>query len=320
MKTSHKLTPLLFIVIALLGTLISTAAQTSFPAPGVSDQQAGWMVVYPYYTSRSSNQKEDTFITITNASSNTSVAVHVYLMDGKSCAQADMFLCLTPNASEAFKASDMDPDNTGYIIAYVVAQTGPQAGCPATTSTVLIGNAFVNLPADGIQGTYGAEAFGTAGAACVILDPNTAQLTFQAPNRFAVEIQSPLTIPNQRVVLAGLAGDLSGTLGGIVNGTGQVGVGQIINGNETPSGSFSSWIPDGCQSSGLITTGSPRPPGGVGRVIPAGQVGTIKFNVRAAVGLLMVPNNSTGRAGIRSLHKLGTTLTTLTVGIFAAAC
>lgn len=316
MQTSHKLTHFVLVVIALFGALIPASAQTSFPSPGVSDQQAGWMLVYPYYHSRSSNQKEDTFVTITNASSTTTVAVHVYFMDGKSCSQADMFLCLTPNASQAFRASEMDPDNTGYIIAYVVAQGGPLAGCPATTSTVLIGNAFVNLPADGIQGAYGAEAFGSAGASCVILDPNTAQLTFNAPNRFAVEIQSPLTIPNQRVVLAGLTGDLNGTLGG----TGQVGAGQIINGNETPSGSFAAWISEGCHSFGVVTTGSPRPPGGVGRIIPAGQVGTIKFNVRAAVGLLMVPTNSAGRSGIRSLHKLGTTATTMTVGIFPTTC
>lgn len=316
MQTSRKLTHLLLIIVALLGTLISSAAQTSFPSPGVSDQQAGWMLVYPYYTSKSSNQREDTFITITNASSTTTVAVHVYFMDGRSCAQADMFLCLTPNASQAFKASELDPDNTGYMIAYVVSQTGPQAGCPATTSTVLIGNAFVNLPADGIQGMYGAEAFGATGASCTIVDPNTAQLTFNAPNRLAVEIQSPLTIPNQRIVLAGLAGDLNGTL----SGAGQIGTGQIINGNETPSGSFAGWIPDGCQSFGVVTNSTPRPPGGVGRIIPAGQVGLIKFNVRAAVGLLMVPSNSSGRAGIRSLHKLGTTATTLTVGIFPGVC
>ncbi len=316
MQTSRKLTHLILIVAALLGTLISTSAQTSFPSPGVSDQQAGWMLVYPYYTSRSSNAKEDTFITITNASSTTTVTVHVYFMDGRSCAQADMFLCLTPNASEGFKASELDPDNTGYIIAYVVASTGAMAGCPATTSTVLIGSAFVNLPTDGIQGTYGAEAFGSAGASCTVLDPNTAQVTFNAPNRLAVEIQSPLTIPNQRLVLAGLTGDLNGTL----SGAGQIGTGQIINGNETPSGSFAAWIPNGCQSFGVITNSTPRPPGGVGRIIPAGQVGTIKFNVRAAVGLLMVPNNSSGRAGIRSLHKLGTSATTLTVGIFPGGC
>ena len=58
-------------------------------------------------------------------------------MDGKSCAQADMFICLTPNASQAFKASELDPDNTGYIIAMVVNNDGlPDITTPAS---VLIG-------------------------------------------------------------------------------------------------------------------------------------------------------------------------------------
>jgi hypothetical protein len=316
MHTSHKHTHLLLLVLTFLATLVPALGQTSFPSPGVSDQQAGWMLVYPYYTSRSSNQREDTFITITNASSNTTVAVHLFFLEGRNCAQADMFLCLTPNASQAFKASEMDPDNTGYIIAYVVAETGPLAGCPATTSTVLIGNAFVSLPNDGIQGNYGAEAFSSAGASCTLVDANTAQLTFNAPNRFAVEVQSPLTIPNQRVVMAGLAGNLNSTL----SGTGQVGAGQIINGNEAPSGSFTGWIPEGCLTQAVLTNGSPRVPNGMGRLLPAGEVGTIKFNARAAVGLLMVPTNTAGRSGIRSLHKLGTASTTLTVGIFSVGC
>ncbi len=316
MQTSHKHTHILLIALAFLATLVPAAAQTSFPAPGVSDQQAGWMLVYPYYSSRAANAREDTFVTITNASSSATVAVHVYFMDGRNCSQADMFVCLTPNASQAFKASEMDPENTGYILAYVVAQSGALAGCPDTTATVLIGNAFVNLPSDNIQGAYGAEAFGSAGASCTIIDANTAALTFNAPSRFAIEVQSPLTIPNQRIFMAGLAGNLNGTLGG----TGQISAGQIINGNETPGGSFSAWVPEGCHVTAVVTTGSPRPPGGVARIIPAGEVGTIKFSVRAAVGLLMVPTNSQGRSGIRSLHKLGTTATTLTVGIFTLSC
>jgi hypothetical protein len=316
MHISHKHTYLFLLVLTLLVTLVPAAAQTSFPSPGVSDQQAGWMLVYPYYNSRAANSKEDTFVTITNASSNTTVAVHLYFIDGRNCAQADMFLCLTPNASQSFKASEMDPDITGYIVAYVVAQDGVKAGCPDTTATVLIGNAFVNLPNDSIQGAYGAEAFGSTGAFCTILDANTAQLTFNAPNRFAVEVQSPLTIPNQRLVMAGLAGNLNSSL----SGTGQVGAGQLINGNETPSGSFTGWISEGCLTQAVLTNGSPRVPNGVGRLIPAGEVGTIKFNVRAAVGLLMVPDNSQGRSGIRSLHKLGTTSTTLTLGVFPLGC
>ena len=315
MQTSHKFTQLLFLFIFLLGTLISASAQNSFPSPGVSDQQAGWMLVYPYYTSNSANAREDTFITITNASVSRTAAVHVYFMDGRSCAQADMFLCLTPNASQAFKASELDPDNTGYIIAMVITPTGPNAGCPDTTGTILIGNAFVTVPSSGIQGNYGAEAFGSAGASCV-LNGDTARLTFNAPNRFVAEIQSPLTIPNQRIVMVGLSGDLNGT----VTGAGQTSAGQIINGNETPSGSFSAWIPEGCQSSALITSSSPRAPGGVARIIPAGQVGTIKFNATAAVGLLFVPTNSSSRSGIRTIHKLGTAATTLDLSVFIPGC
>jgi hypothetical protein len=315
MPTSHKLTHVLLLIICLLGLRLTAAAQNSFPAPGVSDQQAGWMLVYPYYTSSSANTREDSFITITNASSTRTATVHLFFIEGKSCVQADMFLCLTPNASQGFKASEIDPDNTGYLIAFVVTETGMKAGCPDTAATILIGNAFVNLPNSGIQGNYGAEAFGSAGASCT-LNGNTARLTFNAPNRFAVEVQSPLTIPNQRIVMVGLSGDFNGTL----TGAGQTGAGLIINGDETPSSSFTSWIPEGCQSSVLFSLNSPRASGGVGRIIPAGQVGIIKFNATAAVGLLMVPTNATGRTGIRTLHKLGTAVTTIDLAVFNASC
>lgn len=311
MRTSHKLTHLFLLFTFLLGAMISVAAQEAY----VSDQQPGWMVVYPYYTSNSANTREDTFLTITNVSTTRTVAVHMYFMDGKSCAQADMFICLTPNASQGFKASEMDPDNTGYILAMVIRETGNDAGCPDTTGTFLIGNAFVNTPSAGIQGSYGAEGFGSVGASCV-LNGNTARLTFQAPSQLAVEVQSPLTIPNQRLVMVGLTGDLNG----VVTGAGQTGAGQMINGNETPSGSFSAWIPDGCQSFASLTSGTPRVPGGAGRIIPAGQVGLIRFNATAAVGLLLVPSNSTGRAGIRTIHKLRTTPVTLDTVVFLPGC
>lgn len=312
MQTSHKFTHFVLLSLLLLGALVSTSAQEAF----VSDQQPGWMLVYPYYTSASSNAKEDTYITITNSSSTRTAAVHLFFMDGKSCAQADMFICLTPNASQAFKASELDPDNTGYIIAMVVNDAGlPDIGAPAS---VLIGNAFVTIPISGIQGNYGAEAFGSAGAISSVLTNGgvTAEVMFRAPNRFAVEVQSPLTAPNQRIVLVGLTGDLNGT----VTGAGQAGAGQIINGNERPSGSFSAWIPDGCQSFASLTSGSPRAPGGVNTIIPAGQVGTLKFNTTAAVGLLLVPNNSSGRSGIRGLHKLSTAVATLSLSVFSPGC
>lgn len=316
MYTSHKLTHFLLLSIFLLGAAVSAAAQNGFQPVNISDQQPGWMLVYPYYTSSSSNAKEDTFITITNASATRTASVHLYFMDGKSCAQADMFICLTPNASQSFKAAEMDPDNTGYVIAMVIKDTGNDAGCPDFAGAVLIGNAYVSVPSAGLQGNYGAEAFAADNTNTCVLNGNIAELTFKAPNRFAVEVQSPLTIPNQRIVMVGLTGDLSGA----VTGAGQFGAGQMINGNETPSGSFSTWIPEGCQSFASLTSGTPRVPGGPGKIIPAGQVGIIKFNTTASVGLLMVPNNSLGRAGIRNIHKLGTVATKLNTVVFLPGC
>ncbi len=311
MQTSHKFTQLVLLSLLLLGTLVSASAQEAY----VSDQQPGWMLVYPYYTSASANVKEDSYITITNSSSTRTAAVHMFFMDGRSCAQADMFICLTPNASQAFKASELDPDNTGYIIAMIVRDDGLPDTSPA--GTVLIGSAFVTIPISGIQGTYGAEAFGSIGAGAVFTNGgSTAEVTFNAPNRFAVEVQSPLTAPNQKIVMVGLSGDLNGT----VIGAGQAGAGQIINGNEKPSGSFSAWIPDGCQSFASLLSNSPRAPGGVNSIIPAGQVGTLKFNTAAAVGLLLIPNNSSGRSGIRTIHKLNTAKATLSLSVFSPGC
>ncbi len=322
MKTSHRLTQLFFALIVLLGTIVSASAQAGFPAPAFSDQQAGYMLVYPYYTSNTASAGQDTFITISNVSATNTVGVHLYFMDGQSCAESDMIICLSPNASESFKASDIDPDNTGYIIGYAIQPTGASAGCPDIAANSLIGNAFVNIPTSNIQGAYGAEAInsnarGTFASSCTLApDGASATLTFPAPNSFAVEIQSPLDIPNQKIVLAGLSGDMNTTL----TGAGQVGAGQVINGYETPAVSFSRWIPDGCQTSATLTSNSPRVPSGINSIIPSGQVGTIRFRVTAAVGLLMVPRNAKGRSGIRSLHKVGVTASTLIVPVFMPGC
>lgn len=319
MQTSYKLTRLFWIILLITGIAVSASAQTSFPAPGVSDQQTGWMLVYPYYTSNSLVANEDTWITISNVSATNTAAVHMFFLDGASCAQADLFICLTPNASQQFKASEIDPSNSGYLIAYVVAQTGPNAGLPDTAANLLIGNAFLNIPSRAVQGNYGAEAFNsTSRPAQAVLNPGgfTTDITFFAPNRFAVELQSPLNVRNQTIVMAGLSGDISQGL----TGAGQVGIGQLYNGNERPFGSFSGFIPNGCLSLATINTASPRIPIGIMNVIPSGQVGTMKFGTTASVGLLLTGQGPSGRAGVRSLHKIGVAQTVITAPVFAPSC
>ncbi len=281
----------------------------------VSDQKAGSVLVFPYYTSTIGGAS-DTRLTISHTGGGTGLTyVHLFLIDGATCQQSDFFLCLTPNVSFSFKASDYDPGLTGYVIAVA---TNAQ-GVPIRNN-VLIGNAFVNTPQ--FTDNYGAEAFGANSEAVALVASGTARLFFDnlgydgVPNQFAVEVQSPLDAAGQQIVTASLNGDLNASQ---MNGAAQVGTGLIINGNEKPTGSFVSWLTGGCQVSGQITDTTPRVPGGMKAVIPKGQLGTALFNVGGAVGLLLTPRTATW-SGIRTLHKTRIVARTITIPVFAPSC
>ncbi len=240
--------------------------------------------------------------------------VHLFLIDGSTCQQADLFLCLTPNASFSFKASDYDPGNTGYVIAVAVNAQGVPI-----QNNVLIGNAFVNTPQ--FADNYGAESFWANSFAVATVSGNTATLWFDqigydaVPKQFAVEIQSPIDAPGQQIVTAGLIGDM--TVGPLV-GAAQVGTGLAFNEQEKFV-SFSSWLTGSCQVRATISTALPRVPNGLGNLIATGQAGHLKFNVMGAVGLIMTPRTAPWR-GIRTLHKTQTVATTLTIPIFVPVC
>ncbi len=271
------------------------------------------MLVFPYYTS-SGAEKKDTRLTISNIG-DVSVIVHVFLIDGTTCQPSDFFLCLTPHASFSFKASEYDPEMTGWVLAVAVDQNGKPI-----QNNVLIGNAFVQ---DGAyMGNYGAEAFSARSAMPATMLNDAARLNFDGigydpvPAQFAVEIQSPLDAVGQRLVMVGLRGDLNASQ---MTGAGQIGTGIIINGNEKPLGSFVGFLNGSCQAIATITATSPRVPGGMNVMIPPGQVGTMQFRVGAAVGLLMTPRTAQWN-GSRTLHKIGVTAATITIPVIRPSC
>ena len=286
------------------------------PANGVvkvSDQKPGSLLVFPYYTSKAA-EKKDTRMTISNVS-NQPVTAHVFFIDGATCQQADQFLCLSPYASFAFKSSEYDPEATGWLLVVAVAAMGR----PVQANS-LIGNAFV---VDGeYVDNYGAEAFRANSPLLATLTADTATLFFDnqsydaVPNQFAVEVQSPLDAAQQRVITVGLQGDLTTST---IRGAGQVGPGFVINGNEKPMGSFIGWLNGNCQAQTVISTTTPRVPSGMNGVIPKGQVGTLQWRIGAGVGLLLTPRN-TPWSGIRTLHKTGSTATTLTIPLYRPVC
>ena len=295
--------------------------------PRVSDTKAGSVLVFPYYTSTIGGGS-DTRITISNLGATTAnlfqaenvvvldpaTYVHLFLIDGTTCQQADFFLCLTPNASFSFKTSEYDPGNTGYLLAVAVNNQGVPI-----RNNGLIGNAFVNTPQ--FADNYGAEAFWANSATVATVTGNTATLLFDnvgydaVPKQFAVEIQSPLDAAGQLIVTAGLSGDLTT---GQVTGAAQVGTGQAFNEKEVFA-SFNGWLTGTCQARATISTASPRVPNGLGNLIKTGQAGSLKFNVGGAAGLLLTPRTATWK-GIRTLHKTQTVATTLTIPIFIPVC
>ena len=324
MQTSHKLTR----IFLALASLVSLAAVSFGQVPTVgaltdrlnqievSDQKPGSMLVYPYYTSNAQT-KADTRITLSNLGQ-ANVGVHVFFLAGSSCFQADQFICLTKGASISFKASEQDPETTGYIVAVAVDGMGRPISWNA-----LIGNAFVNA-GDNV-GNYGAEAFASSFAAGALTAGNavdTAALLLNGINydrgadQFAVEIQSPNDAVGQAIVHVSLDGNIA-TAG--LGGVAQAGTGLLWRGDEK-QGSFVRFIGGNCQSINTISATSPRVPTGLGVFLPKGSIGTLTYTTNIpSVGLLLTPK-SNAWSGIRTLHKTRTKYSTLTIPVFMPVC
>jgi hypothetical protein len=338
MRTSHKLTRLLLALTSLV--VFSALALAQNPPPpmnvAVSDQKAGSVLVFPYYISSTGQVQSDTRISITNTSGLANTVanlarVHIFLMSGANCTPADLFVCLTPNATATFKASEYDPDNAGYVLAVAVDATGFPA-----QNNVLIGNAFVNdrteIPGSLYEGNYGAEAFWKKNTTVRNNGDGTAAIRLDdadydgAPSQFTVEIQHPSDVLNQYIVIAALAGDIANST---LSGCGQVGTGQAYNQDEK-FGSFQGFIGNACLCRAIITGTSPRVPGGLAGLIGLagqGRSGTLKFNVTAGVGLLLTPRLAGGTSnpwsGIRTLHKTAvntTTAASIIIPTFVPVC
>src|SRR2546428_187252 len=124
MRTSHNLThawmTLLALIVLASAAFAADPGTRPFPSPDdpPNDQMAGSVLIYNVYTSSAANPNaENTRINITNTSATANAFVHLFFVDGSNCGVADAFLCLTPNQTTSFFASDIDPGVMGYILA-----------------------------------------------------------------------------------------------------------------------------------------------------------------------------------------------------------
>jgi hypothetical protein len=289
-----------------------------------SDQRAGSVLVYNLYSSiASSPNLENTRINLTNTNDKESVAVHLFFVDGNSCSVADAAICLTPNQTASFLASDIDPGVMGYIVAVAV----DSSGCPRSFN-FLIGDEYVKL-ASGHAANFGAEAFaaGTNCDECKSTDTTTT-LKFDgitrslAPRVLALNnIPSPADGNSTLLVVNRLGGDLSAsasTLGSLF--------GILYDDAEN---AFSFTVSGRCQLKSLLSNSFPRTTPRFTDVIPAGRSGWMKLWTAADAAILGAainfnPNAISDPGAFNQGHNLHiltlTDTARLTIPVFPPPC
>jgi hypothetical protein len=341
MKTSPGLMNALLALFALLVISTSAQAQRGLPiGPGsvlpsqlaqaeASDQQTGSLLFYNYYTSGAADSGgQNTRVNITNTNNTSSVFVHLFLVNSEDCSVADSFICLKPNQTASFLASDVDPGTTGYI----VAVASDDAGRPIVFNH-LIGDEYVKMTT-GHAANLGAEAFAALGPAGALVgcDSNSfsAVLNFngavggynRAPRALALDnFASPSDGVDTLLIINRVGGDL--TSGGAEIGS----LAGLVYDEAEPSGSFSFTV-DRCQFQGSITSSFPRTTPSISSLVPSGHSGWMKFfsqsdNAYLGAAIVMNANQDSLRAfnGGHNLHKL--TLASnaqITIPIFPPNC
>jgi uncharacterized repeat protein (TIGR01451 family) len=287
------------------------------PSFEVSNQNAGSVLFYNVYTSGAANSAvQNTRINITNTNSSSAAIVHLFFVDGATCAVADVFFCLTASQTMSFLASELDPGTTGYLIAVAV----DNKGCPVEFNH-LIGDEYVKFQS-GHAGNLGAEAFSAlpggltqcqAGSAAATLNFDGVSYD-RAPRVLALDnIQNQADGTETILVINRLGGNLA--TGAATIGPG---FGVFFSSTEPPTPISFAFNPNTCQ---FLTS--------ISALIRAAGSGWLKLWGVNELGLLgasfnFSANTSTNPAshnGAHNLHKLTLTpAASLTMPVVPPPC
>ncbi len=263
----------LFASALLIFLTTTTHAQ---PQLAMSAQRPGSILFYNISTSDAGNPVgQNTRINITNMAGS-SVIVHWFFIDNKTCQPADMFTCLTGHQTLSLFASDYDPGVTGYVVAVAVDENG----LPRDFD-FLIGSEYVKF-SSGQAANLGAEPIGivtrpfvptlVAGAG-----GSQAELVFddisysKLPSSLALNnIPSAIDQNETMVIINRIGGDLGeqvsniGTLNGLLY-------------NQAEKGFSFTLRADSCQLVKILNDGFPRTSPAFSKVIPTGASGWMRL-------------------------------------------
>jgi hypothetical protein len=327
MRTSRRFSSLLLILAALI--LFAAAAMAadpglSYPADSqISDQKAGSVLIYNIYTSSPTNPAvENSQINVTNTSSARAAFIHLFFIDGSSCSPADSIMCLTPNQTASFRASDFDPGTMGYLVAIAVDANGWPAN-----HNFLIGDVYVKFAA-GHAASLGAEAIAVRELPTYDATASTATLSFNGVqyNRLPMVVAAS-SIPSRvdgndtMLILNRVSGNLAigadaiGALFGILYNDAENAYSFQLNTSQ-------------CQLKFSLSNNQPRTTPRFTNVIPTGRTGWAKIWSTASAPLLGATINfnqsAAGSANAFSqghnFHKLTFTTSNISIPVFPPNC
>ncbi len=283
-------------------------------------------MIYNLYTSNATSpESQDTRINLTNIDPTRTAIVKLFFVDGASCSVADSGVCLTPNQTVSFRASDLDPGGTGYIVAVAV----DSRGCPVNFNN-LIGDAYVKF-STGHAANLAAEAIAALAGGLPACNANseTARLNFDGisynriPRVLALDnISSRGDSNDTMLILNRIGGDLRTNADRLTSLFG-------VFYNDTEVGLSFSFNPGVCQFRSSVTNNFPRITPRFETFVPAGRSGWLKLNSTNDQGILGAAINFNPNAGSsadafnqgHNLHKLTlTSAASFTIPVFPPNC
>lgn len=234
------------------------------------------MLIYPLYSSRTADlAREEARISLTNLNPARPAAVHLFFIPDDASTVADAIVCLRPNQTTSIRASNFDPNVTGYLIAVAVDL---QTGCPINFN-FLIGDVFVKL-SSGHASNLSAESFAALAerpTACHATGVTT-ELKFDGAHyQAAPRVLAASNLPSgpdgnsTLLVIDRLGGDLTT---GVIGATGQI-FGILFD--DLERGYSFEFKTSGRQRRMTLSNAFPRTTPRFSNIIPSGQSGWLKL-------------------------------------------